>query len=110
MAFSDDELETTLRVLSALAEDRARLADVPQAMRNSLLQAAGRVSRPGRHERKQFNRTLRRRELQERRAHDARLVASTLNREARRASPLPGIAGVLPSSTAAGPQVIADGA
>jgi NAD(P)-dependent dehydrogenase (short-subunit alcohol dehydrogenase family) len=99
MAFSDEELETVLRVLSALAEDRARLADLPEEVRNQLLQAAGRVSRPARHEQRRLNKTLRRRDHQQRRAHDARLVATTLNREARRASPITGVAGVLPAST-----------
>src|SRR5438132_283201 len=107
MAFSDDELAAVLRVLQALADDRALLADIPVELRNPLLHAAGRVSRPARHERKQFNRTLRRRELQQRRAHDARLLSSTINREARRSSTLAGIAGVLTASTADTPEIIA---
>jgi NAD(P)-dependent dehydrogenase (short-subunit alcohol dehydrogenase family) len=100
MKFSDEELQTVLRVLSALAEDRALLADIPDELRNPLLQAAGQVSRPGRHERKQFNRTLRKRELAARRDHDARLVATTLNRETRRSSEIRGVADLLPGSTA----------
>jgi NAD(P)-dependent dehydrogenase (short-subunit alcohol dehydrogenase family) len=108
MAISHEDLQTALRVLSELAEDRALLADVPEPVRNALLQAAGRVSRPARHEQRRFNKTMRRRDRQLQRAHDARLLGATLNREARRASTLPGPAGVLPASTAAGPQVIAE--
>jgi NAD(P)-dependent dehydrogenase (short-subunit alcohol dehydrogenase family) len=101
-----EEIEKALRLLEALVEDRGRLADIPEELRNQLLLAAGRLSRPARHERKQFNRTLRRQELQARRAHDARLVANTLNRETRRSSEIRGPADLLPGSTATNRAVV----
>ncbi len=86
MGFSEDELQTVLRVLTALVEDRSLLADIAEERRHALIQAAGRISRPGRHEHKQLARALRRRDRAQRRAHDAQLIRSTLNREARRSS------------------------
>jgi NAD(P)-dependent dehydrogenase (short-subunit alcohol dehydrogenase family) len=94
MAFSDEELATVLRVLRALAEDRSLLSTLGDEQRRSLLEVAGRVSRPSRHEQRRLNKALRRRDRQLVRTHDARLVAATLNREARRASDH-----VLPAST-----------
>jgi NAD(P)-dependent dehydrogenase (short-subunit alcohol dehydrogenase family) len=99
MALSDDELETALRVLAALADDRSLLADLEPEKRRTLLEAAGRVSRPQRHERKRLNKALRRRDRQLQRSHDARLLASTLNREARRSSDSHPLARVLSAST-----------
>jgi NAD(P)-dependent dehydrogenase (short-subunit alcohol dehydrogenase family) len=66
-----------------------------EADRNILMQVAGVVSRPARHERKQLTKTLRRRDRAQRRAHDAELIAVALNRSARRSSTF-----VLPASTA----------
>jgi NAD(P)-dependent dehydrogenase (short-subunit alcohol dehydrogenase family) len=96
MAFSDEELAMVLRVLQALAEDRSLLSTLDDEQRRALLEAAGRVSRPSRHEQRRLAKALRRRDRQLQRAHDARLVAATLNREARRSSDH-----VLPASTVA---------
>jgi NAD(P)-dependent dehydrogenase (short-subunit alcohol dehydrogenase family) len=89
-----EDVEACLRVLRAIAGDRALLAAIDEETRHALLEAAGVVSRPARHERRRLAKAFRRRDEDRRRAHDARLVAATLNRTARRHSDH-----VLPAST-----------
>jgi NAD(P)-dependent dehydrogenase (short-subunit alcohol dehydrogenase family) len=71
---SEKEIEDCLRVLEALAQDRAGLLDVPLEVRHRLLTAAGRVSRPERAEQRQLLRAARRRDKHERVAHDQALL------------------------------------
>ncbi len=94
--FTPEELAACVRVLETLAEDRTLLVGVDEATRHALLEAAGRVSRPARAERKKLNRAFRRRDRALDRAHDARIVDAAVNRRARRASSEI----VLPASTA----------
>jgi NAD(P)-dependent dehydrogenase (short-subunit alcohol dehydrogenase family) len=99
MSISKEELETTLRVLRALAEDRSLFVEQDKSFYTALIEAAGRVSRPARHQHKQLNKALRRRDRQLQRAHDARLIAKTLNRDARRSSDPHPLVRVLSAST-----------
>ncbi|HYJ07855.1 MAG TPA: oxidoreductase, partial [Polyangiaceae bacterium] len=71
---SEKDIEDCLRVLEALAQDRAGLLDVPLEVRHRLLTAAGRVSRPERAEQRQLLRAARRRDKHERVAHDQALL------------------------------------
>lgn len=87
-----------LRVLDALAEDRARLAELDEKTRHQLLQAAGRVSRPSRAEQKRLHKAFRKKDRAARRAHDAQVIAQAVNRSSRRSSRF-----VLPASTAGAP-------
>jgi NAD(P)-dependent dehydrogenase (short-subunit alcohol dehydrogenase family) len=89
-----DELEPLVRLLEALAEDRARLAGLDVAQRRRLLTAAGQLAHPLKRERVRLAKALRRRDRDGRRAHDAALVARTGNRGRK----LPSF--VLPASTA----------
>jgi NAD(P)-dependent dehydrogenase (short-subunit alcohol dehydrogenase family) len=98
---TDEELAACARVLAALVEDRAQLAELPMERRRELLELAGQLSRPGRAERKQLVKALRRQRRDRERAHDARLVAAARNRSARIA---PGH--VLPASTASLPNAL----
>jgi NAD(P)-dependent dehydrogenase (short-subunit alcohol dehydrogenase family) len=71
---SDKDIEDCLRVLEALADDRAGLLEVSVDKRHRLLTAAGRVSRPERAEQRQLLRAARRRDKRERVAHDQALL------------------------------------
>jgi NAD(P)-dependent dehydrogenase (short-subunit alcohol dehydrogenase family) len=94
MELLPSELEVCVRVLKALVAEPALLATLDAEQRRELMRAAGQVSRPGRSERKRLIKAMRRRARDERRRHDARLLASTLNREARSSG------FILPASTA----------
>jgi NAD(P)-dependent dehydrogenase (short-subunit alcohol dehydrogenase family) len=94
--FSPEELEAVLRVLQALAEDRARLTELDEETRNRLLTVAGQVSRPTRAQQKRLHKAHRKRDRAARRAHDAGVIAQSVNRSSRRSSTF-----VLPASTAA---------
>jgi NAD(P)-dependent dehydrogenase (short-subunit alcohol dehydrogenase family) len=95
---SDEEVKACLKVLEAIVEDRGVLASVDRELRVALLSAAGRMARPELGDRRKLARAFRRRERSAVRAHDARVLAGTLNREKRRAS-----GHVLPASTAEAP-------
>ena len=71
--------------LEAIVDDRGALARLPEDLRRRLLTAAGRASRPERHEQRAMAKTFRRRERDDVRAADERLLSSTGIREARRA-------------------------
>jgi NAD(P)-dependent dehydrogenase (short-subunit alcohol dehydrogenase family) len=80
-----EELARTVAILDALVQDRTRLAQMPREQRVALLMAAGRLSRPHRHEvvklAKAFRKTQKKTALQQDRA--AR--STTEIRAARRA-------------------------
>ena len=71
---SQKDIDECVRVLEALAEDRAELLNVAVEMRHRLLTAAGRVSRPERSEQRQLLRAARRKDKRQARAHDEALL------------------------------------
>src|SRR5687768_13288836 len=78
-----DELERTIAVLEAIAEDRLLLADAPKDRRLALLIAAGRVSRPTRAETRRTAKGLRRLDRAKARERERDLVAQSAIRTAR---------------------------
>src|SRR6185436_8837922 len=80
---SQKDIDECVRVLEALAEDRAELLNVAVEMRHRLLTAAGRVSRPGRSEQRQLLRAARRKDKREVRAHDEALLERAQIRQKR---------------------------
>jgi NAD(P)-dependent dehydrogenase (short-subunit alcohol dehydrogenase family) len=83
--FDDADLAVALRVFEALAADRAHLARVPADVRRALLVAAGRVSRPERHEVVRLAKALRKRDRVETRERDRALLETSGMRALRRA-------------------------
>ena len=82
------DLESVRRcteLLQAIVDDRALLAEVPLAMRQELLIAAGRVSRPESHKEKRLVKALRRRRRHRDEAEDRATRAATGIRVAREA-------------------------
>ncbi len=79
------DIDHALRTLEALLTDPGRLAALDPARRRALLEAAGRLSRPHKHERVQLAKALRRGDRSLRRGHDAALLDATEIRSARRA-------------------------
>ncbi len=77
MSLPSEELRAALRLLRSIADDRARLADLDEAMRRELLLLAGRVSRPERAEQVKLRKALRRRDRKQQRAHDEQILATT---------------------------------
>ena len=67
---TEQDIDHCVRVLEALAEERAALLDVAVDKRHRLLMAAGRVSRPERAEQRQLLRAARRKDKRELRTHD----------------------------------------
>jgi NAD(P)-dependent dehydrogenase (short-subunit alcohol dehydrogenase family) len=80
---SDQEIEDCLRVLEALAENRAELLHVAVDKRHRLLTAAGRVSRPDRNEQRQLLRAARLKDKREIKAHDQALLERAQIRQKR---------------------------
>jgi len=80
---SEKDIEECVRVLEALAEDRAELLNVAVELRHRLLTAAGRVSRPERAEQRQLLRAARRKDKREVRAHDEALLERAQIRQKR---------------------------
>lgn len=80
---TDHDIDACVRVLEAIAEDRAGLLDVPLELRNRLLMAAGRVSRPERHEQRRLSRAARSKNKREDREHDRALLARAEIRQKR---------------------------
>jgi NAD(P)-dependent dehydrogenase (short-subunit alcohol dehydrogenase family) len=72
---SPKEVDDCLRVLEALARDRAELLGIEAEQRHRLLMAAGRVSRPERDEQRRLLRAARRKDKREVRAQDESLLA-----------------------------------
>src|SRR6478735_6791841 len=83
MPLTVDEFEQCLRVLEAVAKDRGQLLEVDIETRNRLLTAAGRVSRPERHEQRLLSRAARRKNRRELRAHDEALLERAEIRQKR---------------------------
>jgi NAD(P)-dependent dehydrogenase (short-subunit alcohol dehydrogenase family) len=70
--------------LERLAADPDGLVALAPPLRRRLVEAAGRLSRPDRQEQRRRQRAFRRRDREEKRAHDDRLVATTEMRTALR--------------------------
>lgn len=83
--FTPDDIARTIALLEAIAEDRTRLASLPLDVRRALLVAAGRVSRPERHEHRHLSRAFRRLDRARQESHDRELRAETEIRVARQA-------------------------
>jgi NAD(P)-dependent dehydrogenase (short-subunit alcohol dehydrogenase family) len=81
--FSPEDVEACLRVLEAVSERRSHLLDIPEQIRERLLQLAGLVNHPDRLELRQMARARRRRDKHERREHDALIVNATAMRQVR---------------------------
>ncbi len=69
-----ERIEAAAELLEEIHEDRSLLVDVDKPLRNRLLIAAGRVSRPGKRERKALARARRKKDKQEQREEDEALM------------------------------------
>jgi NAD(P)-dependent dehydrogenase (short-subunit alcohol dehydrogenase family) len=83
-ALSAADIEAGIRVLEAVAEDRALLASVDAEARRRLLVAAGRVSRPERAEQRELAKAFRRGDRRAQKSADGALLDATGIRAARR--------------------------
>ncbi len=83
---SSDDIAHAVRVLNALAADRARLTALDEPTRRALLMAAGRLSRPERDELRRMNKAFRRIERDADRAADRTSLERTALRDARKAA------------------------
>ncbi|WP_433935673.1 SDR family NAD(P)-dependent oxidoreductase [Sorangium cellulosum] len=82
--FTPAELDTCLRVLESLVDDRAQLASISAEDRRRLLLAAGRVSRPERAEQRELARAFRKSDRRAQRSADTALLDAVGIRAARR--------------------------
>jgi NAD(P)-dependent dehydrogenase (short-subunit alcohol dehydrogenase family) len=82
----DETVDAIIRLLDSLAADRSRLDEIDPERRVALLVAAGRLSRPLRHEIIRASKVRRTRQRRERRESDSRVFAATEIRTARRSS------------------------
>jgi NAD(P)-dependent dehydrogenase (short-subunit alcohol dehydrogenase family) len=82
--FSDDELDTCVRVLRAIEADRSLLTSLSQDQRRELLTLAGLVSKPERHGLVRMAKAFRRAEREAARARDRALVEQAMLRVQRR--------------------------
>jgi NAD(P)-dependent dehydrogenase (short-subunit alcohol dehydrogenase family) len=80
---TENEIDDCLRVLEALVLDRSLLLHVTLEKRHRLLVAAGRVSRPERHEQRKLHRAARNKDKREVRAHDEALLERAQIRQKR---------------------------
>ena len=80
----DARLRAAAELLEEIVADRSLLANVPEADRNRLLQAAGSVSRPDAIERRQLLKAVKRKKRVERTQREERLLAATGIRTLRR--------------------------
>jgi NAD(P)-dependent dehydrogenase (short-subunit alcohol dehydrogenase family) len=83
MTVTSDDILDCLRVLEALIEDRAKLAEVDVETRRRLMLAAGRLSRPDRAELRALTRALRRKDGERARERDRALLEGTGIRQKR---------------------------
>ena len=83
--FAPAELEACIKVLQALAAHPDLLASLDAATRRELIEAAGRISRPARDERRKLQKALRRKDKREVRESDAGVLDRTGIRQLRRA-------------------------
>ncbi|MFZ9887498.1 MAG: SDR family NAD(P)-dependent oxidoreductase [Myxococcota bacterium] len=74
---SPDELDTALRVLRVIADDRSALAHFDVEQRVLLQRLAGEVARPDLKQRKRLQRALLRAEIREKRQHDEKAREET---------------------------------
>src|SRR4051794_37922521 len=79
-----DDLQRVIETLEAFVDDRAELAHYPRELRVALLRAAGRLSRPDRHERSRVTKAFRRIEKKSRQSDDRAARAATEIRETRK--------------------------
>ena len=84
-SISDDDIRRCLSVLEALVTDRTGLTDLDEPTRRALLIAAGRLSRPVRHEVVRTAKAFRRVEAKKKKNQDRVLRSETGIREARKA-------------------------
>ncbi|WP_437625874.1 SDR family NAD(P)-dependent oxidoreductase [Sorangium sp. So ce1151] len=82
--FTPAELDTCLRVLESLVDDRAQLASISAEDRRRLLLAAGRVSRPERAEQRELARAFRKSDRRAQKSADTALLDAVGIRVARR--------------------------
>ncbi len=85
-SLSLDEVRLCIALLEAIVADRALLADVPAAERQALILAAGRASRPARHEATRLVKEFRRRKKRRAQDDDRETRATAGIRAARQAS------------------------
>ena len=97
-----DEVRLCIALLEAIVADRALLADVPAAERQALILAAGRASRPARHEATRLVKEFRRRK--KRREQDGRPRDARHRRHPRRARRPPVFVAPAPARIAAAPR------
>jgi len=84
-AFSPEEIERCISFLENLAADSGRIVELTEAQRVSLMTAAGRLSRPDRHELKKRNKEKNRVQRQPLAAYERGMRAATGIRRAREA-------------------------
>ncbi len=82
-AIDPADLAEVIERLERLVEDRVMLARLPNDVRNQLLAACGRLSRPTRDERQSYKKERRRQERDTRREHDRALLDRTRVRNQR---------------------------
>jgi NAD(P)-dependent dehydrogenase (short-subunit alcohol dehydrogenase family) len=82
---SKDELRRCIELLERLADQPTLVTEIPEQERVALLTAAGRVSRPTRHEKVRVAKAFRKVVRKRARAHDTEARAQTEIRAARRA-------------------------
>jgi NAD(P)-dependent dehydrogenase (short-subunit alcohol dehydrogenase family) len=107
--FLPADLEACLRVLEALAQDRSRLHEVPEALREQLLELAGRVNWPERTEIRRAAKARRKRGRVDRRDHDDALVAATAMRRVRALPVYVALGTTVPAASLDGPVPAAEG-
>src|SRR5205823_7717065 len=83
---SNDEVRRCVEILEGFVADRTRLVHVPAELRVALLQAAGRISRPVRHEKQRASKAFRRVDRAHTKEADRAVRAGTEIRAARRAA------------------------
>jgi NAD(P)-dependent dehydrogenase (short-subunit alcohol dehydrogenase family) len=97
-----DDVRRAIAILHAAALDRSLLAEIPLEMRQALLIAAGRVSRPESYQEKRLVKALRRRRRRREEDEDRKTRAVTGIRLAREAPvfvpPSPALTGTTPSA------------
>jgi NAD(P)-dependent dehydrogenase (short-subunit alcohol dehydrogenase family) len=80
---SAQAVEACVQVLEAICADRTLLAHLDQEQQNRLMMAAGRVSRPERHEQRALSRAVQRKEKRETRDADRAVLAHAGIRQKR---------------------------
>ncbi|WP_394832631.1 SDR family oxidoreductase [Pendulispora rubella] len=101
---SQEELARTIAVLESLVENRIQLATIPEEQRVALLMAAGRLSRPHRHEAVKLSKAFRRVQRKANQSADRDARGATEIRAARRADVFTAPPRILPGPSAAPPR------